>query len=329
MQVLRKYNDFFTQKIARDRSVKHRYDQKKTNIADKIGNDGYIDLNRMEIMHGRGLFPEEEILNYLKLSITYQEQQKKKQGQSLDEEDHVVLISHRGHTEHATENSLHAFQEAFDLGAEGAEMDIAFTKDQKIVVYHGPKLHKLTQCKEETRDICQLTRKELQECPLNDGQKIEELEVLLPKMKNWFSMFFLDIKEVDSGRCPEQDLVQNTQRIIDVVKKNKLDAKTILSSYDPEVSIFLGGKADITSALDSFSLKALDKLPDSFFSYFMTPSDNFSTTLVEKLQKSGIDGVAYTVNDVKTLLKLKDMGVRFVITDELSLLKKALEELKH
>lgn len=57
----------------------------------------------------------------------------------------------------------------------------------------------------------------------------------------------------------------------------------------------------------------------------MTNHENFTPSLVEKLQLEGVELVAYTVNSATILKKLKNMGIRFVMTDELKKLKKALE----
>jgi hypothetical protein len=57
----------------------------------------------------------------------------------------------------------------------------------------------------------------------------------------------------------------------------------------------------------------------------MTPSENFTDTLIQKLERYMVDGVAYIVNDVQTAQNLQNLGVRFVITDEIEKLKNALE----
>jgi glycerophosphoryl diester phosphodiesterase len=57
----------------------------------------------------------------------------------------------------------------------------------------------------------------------------------------------------------------------------------------------------------------------------MTPAENYSDTLIQRLQRYLVDAVAYTVNDVQTLKSLQKIGVRFVMTDEFEKLKEALE----
>jgi hypothetical protein len=53
----------------------------------------------------------------------------------------------------------------------------------------------------------------------------------------------------------------------------------------------------------------------------MTPSENFTDTLIQKLERYMVDGVAYIVNDVQTAKNLQSLGVRFMITDEIELLR--------
>lgn len=326
VNVFEKYNDLFTQKILRHWTIKHWYDQKKSNIADAEGNYGYIDIDRMKIAQASASFPKDEILNYLKLSIAYQQQkQKEKSGfLSWENDDMVYLISHRGETQAATENSLDAFKAAYELWADGLEFDATTTKDGKMVVYHGPKISHLTTCKTETKDMCQLTRDELQKCKLNDGQNILLLEEMLPKIKNRFSYLFLEYKVPENPVC-SQNVQSHLEEIISLVKKNKLDGKVVFSSYNKEVTSLLSKRGDLSTALDTYSLADVDKLSWNYFSYFMMPAESFSEPLIEKIKKIWVDGVAYVVNDPSFAQKLKKMGIRFFMTDELEKMKKSLE----
>jgi hypothetical protein len=57
----------------------------------------------------------------------------------------------------------------------------------------------------------------------------------------------------------------------------------------------------------------------------MTPSENFTDTLIQKLERYMVDGVAYIVNDAQVAKNLQKLGVRFIITDEIEMLKNALK----
>jgi len=48
-------------------------------------------------------------------------------------------IGHRGAPYHFPENTIASFQKALELGANGLEFDLCFTKDKRIVVLHDPK----------------------------------------------------------------------------------------------------------------------------------------------------------------------------------------------
>ncbi|PIY17088.1 hypothetical protein CO112_03925 [Candidatus Dojkabacteria bacterium CG_4_9_14_3_um_filter_150_Dojkabacteria_WS6_41_13] len=56
----------------------------------------------------------------------------------------MYLIGHRGNSATAPENTMTSFQMALDLGASGVELDVAFTRDNQIVVFHDVVLDRTT-----------------------------------------------------------------------------------------------------------------------------------------------------------------------------------------
>ena len=325
VEVLENYNDLFSKEISRKRSIKQRYEEKKMNIADTAGHEWVIDLTRMKMMNGEEYFPVDDILNYVRLSMDFQKESHWLKTDDNAQKNRMILIAHRGITKRATENSIDAFSDAYDAWAEWIEMDVSATKDGQLIVFHGPKLYGQTKCKQEQRDVCNMNWNEVQECLLNDGQEIMLLEDVLPKIKDWFRYVFLDFKIWEGESCP-QNKWKIFEEVLTLVQKNKMDAKVIFSSYDENVSKFLWTKWNIISALDTYSLDRLDDIPWSYFSYFMTPSENFTDTLIQKLERYMVDGVAYIVNDVQTAKNLQSLGVRFMITDEIELLRNWLKQ---
>lgn len=47
-----------------------------------------------------------------------------------------VNYAHRGASAYAPENTMSSFQKALDIGANGIELDLQKTKDNKIVIFH-------------------------------------------------------------------------------------------------------------------------------------------------------------------------------------------------
>lgn len=55
------------------------------------------------------------------------------------------VIAHRGASAHAPENTLAAFERAIELGAREVELDVRFSSDDEIIVFHDDTLDQKTQ----------------------------------------------------------------------------------------------------------------------------------------------------------------------------------------
>ena len=54
-----------------------------------------------------------------------------------------LIIAHRGDITNAPENTLAAFQQAFEQGADGIELDVRLTRDRQLVVFHDRSLKRI------------------------------------------------------------------------------------------------------------------------------------------------------------------------------------------
>jgi len=55
-----------------------------------------------------------------------------------------MRIAHRGVVQAAPENTIGAFDAAFELGLEGIEVDVRLSRDREVVVVHDSNLTRLT-----------------------------------------------------------------------------------------------------------------------------------------------------------------------------------------
>ena len=62
------------------------------------------------------------------------------------------VFAHRGASGYAPENTLEAFSQAMEQGADGIELDVQFTKDKKIVVLHDETIDRTSDHKGYVRD---------------------------------------------------------------------------------------------------------------------------------------------------------------------------------
>lgn len=53
----------------------------------------------------------------------------------------MLIVAHRGGGGLRIENTLAAFQNAIDLGADGAELDVRLSADGEVIVHHNDRLH--------------------------------------------------------------------------------------------------------------------------------------------------------------------------------------------
>ena len=131
---------------------------------------------------------------------------------SCNPKKHVDIQGHRGCRGLLPENSLPAFEKAIDLGVHTLELDIAITKDHKVVVSHEPFM---------SRTICY---------DPEGGNIPEEMDMTY----NLFEMTHEEIKQFDCGSKFHPKFAGQKQlktykplltEVFELVKAKKVDVK--------------------------------------------------------------------------------------------------------
>lgn len=107
-----------------------------------------------------------------------------------------LIIAHRGASSQAPENTLAAFQQAIDLGCDGAELDVRKTEDDVLVVVHDPAV--------QNRLIKGLTYAELAEL----NRQIPTLEQVLKLCAGKLKLN-VELKEVGYPDLAGKTLIEN------------------------------------------------------------------------------------------------------------------------
>jgi glycerophosphoryl diester phosphodiesterase len=107
-----------------------------------------------------------------------------------------LLIAHRGDTVNFAENTIQAFQSAFDYGADGIELDIQFYNNDLIVVHDY-----LFDRNKNYPKLIKVLEKFIEKGRIEIEIKDMELD-FLPKLKQTLSKFKLDNIELTSGVFP-------------------------------------------------------------------------------------------------------------------------------
>ena len=134
-----------------------------------------------------------------------------------------LVIAHRGSSQHHLENTLPAFQQALEDGADGLELDVFFSKDLKPVVVHDQILKRLFQIDLNVRETYW---KELKSLVSNKGERLCLLDEVLTLYQDHFQVINVEVKSmgvVDRGY----------EKTLSGILKPFDTSKIVVSSFNP------------------------------------------------------------------------------------------------
>ncbi len=111
-----------------------------------------------------------------------------------------ICFAHRGARGHAPENTLLAFDLAFDLGAEGIECDVQLSRDGRLVIIHDGTVNRTTNGRGAVRE---LTLAEMQALDAGRGQRIPTLEETLALIRARNGRINIEVKAESDDEAVE------------------------------------------------------------------------------------------------------------------------------
>ena len=227
----------------------------------------------------------------------------------------MIIWSHRGNP--GPENTLKAFESAWEDGITHFETDIHATLDGHLVLAHDPSILRLTQVDQQ---ISTLTLEQLQEF-LIDGQHpwctLEELVIRFPD-----AHISIDIKSDDTldpfiawmhGRHAENFVVGSfSSKRVQGFRQAHPTVRTALTPLETLALVF---------GVDRFI-----KWEESKKLYAMVPMKFKGIPIctpgfIRRCRSRDISIFIWTINDLETARKLIDLGVHGVVTDTYSELR--------
>lgn len=148
---------------------------------------------------------------------------------NFKKKDRPLIWAHRGASGYAPENTMISFEKAIEQGADGIELDVQLTKDNKIVVIHDEKIDRTSDGKGYVRDY---TLKELRKYNYNATYtKVKHAEIpLLEDVYELFSSKNMTINvELKTGIFfyPEIE-----EKLLALTKQYKLEDRVLYSSFN-------------------------------------------------------------------------------------------------
>ena len=229
-----------------------------------------------------------------------------------------LAIAHRGGAGLAAENTLPAFQRAYDLGFRYLETDIRRTRDGQLVAFHDAWLNRVTPASGLVRAR---TLDELTALPVLGGDCVVSLAALLASFPR--ACFTLDVKQ-PAVVAPLAELLvaAGIASRVCVAGSRGRWLRELRARVGSELSCALSWRD-----LAHLASRSRGRYGDAAFAHVPLRLGRipvFRDDLVSRAHDAGVRVIVWTVNDTDTMHRLLDHGVDGVITDRPDLLREVL-----
>ena len=219
-----------------------------------------------------------------------------------------LKIGHRGAKGHVAENTLESIQKAMDLGVDGIEIDVHLCASGELVVFHDFTLDRISNGTGEVKKLSLLELKKL---------KIES-QFLIPTLEEVLDLInkkcFLNIELKGSNTALKtseviQDYIQNKDWNYEDFLVSSFQIRELEAIFNLDKKIPLGvlTKANMDEAIEfAQTINALAIHPN----YALLTPEN-----IKRAQDKNYKVYTWTVNDDKTIKRMKSYGVDGIISD--------------
>jgi glycerophosphoryl diester phosphodiesterase len=244
------------------------------------------------------------------------------------------IIAHRGYSAKAPENTLGAFNLAWESGTDACELDLYLTKDGQIAILHDKDTKRTTGV---AKVVAESTLEELMQLdagswkdPKWKDERIPPLQACLATLPEGNKRFYLEIKcgpEVVPALARTLGPWQARASQLAVISFNA-EAAAATKKALPWMKVYLlaGGKdkeknprTDVTPFIEQAKKLGLDGLD-------LGQDWPWSEAFVKQIRDAGLGVLVWTVNDPAKAKELAAMGVEGITTDDPVLIREALSK---
>jgi glycerophosphoryl diester phosphodiesterase len=217
----------------------------------------------------------------------------------MPEHNRPLLLGHRGAraVRSIPENTFASFDRALADGCDGFEFDVRLTADAVAVICHDPRFHGLQVARAKAAEL-------------------SELPVLENVLSRYHERAFLDIEMKVSG------LEKIT---LEMLRNYPPERGFVISSFLPEVlRVLREHDQHVPLGLLCETRAQLRRWNEIPVEYVIPHYTLATAPLVHELRKAGKKIVVWTVNDATRIMRLRDLGVHGIISDDPGLLCRTL-----
>lgn len=241
--------------------------------------------------------------------------------QSIGVEDNVLVMAHRGSSKAAPENTMAAFRQAIDEGADWLEIDVQETADGEVVVFHDSDFMKLSG-----------NPMKIWEATLEDLRGIDVGSWFDPKFKDERVPRLADVLDLCKGKIGVNIELkyyghdeQLEQRVAELVDSRDMASEIMLMSLKMAgvkkmKSIRPTWKVGLLMSVSAGNLKKVE-------ADFLAVNARFATSsVVHQAHAQQKQVYVWTVNDAPTMSQMVGRGVDGLLTDKPALARSVLRQ---
>ncbi len=236
----------------------------------------------------------------------------------------VQITAHKGNIFIAIENTLEAIEVAAEQGAHYAEIDIQQSKDRQLFLFHDTNLKRIVGINKSIRD---LTYEEISKIDINSygggklkGNRIPLLEDAIVLAQDKHIKLNIELKTNDNNETVAKDL-------INLLEKHNFIYNCVVTSFNYDVLQEVKKiNPKVKTGYLMYLIKGdLNKLNVDFISIEETIA---TKKIIDDAHTLGMEVHVWTVNDKNNIEKFINLGVDNIITDQVELSFKTLQNLK-
>lgn len=226
----------------------------------------------------------------------------------------MIKLAHRGYSALYPENTMEAFVKAYEKGFDGVETDVHMSKDGELVLIHDEKINRTSTGKGYVKD---LTLEELRQYNFNykffGKHSIVTLRELLAFIKD--KDFKVNI-ELKTDVIHYEDI---EQKVYQLVKEYGVEKQIYYSSfYLPSVLKMkeIDKDAYVGYLMENKYKKKYNELIENYVLAFHPRYNYLNKERMEQLKSQNIVVATWTVPSFKKYMRLKELGVDIIISNE-------------
>lgn len=240
-----------------------------------------------------------------------------------------LIIAHRGASAYAPENTMAAFAEALEQGADGFELDAKLTADGHVVVIHDFTVDRTTGGRGDVRKQTLAQLKELDAGSWFDERFRGERIPLLDEVFEAFGRQTLINVELTNYASPADAL---PDRVAELVLRHGVEDNVFFSSFHP-INLARIARRLPSAPLALLALQGVrGKLARGLVGRWFAPRilhpyfTDVNAAVVAREHRRRREVNVWTVNDPAEMDRLFKLGIDGIITDDPRLARQVLEE---